>query len=193
LHRYGPATKTDSRRSLARVTHDGERRLAAKQALRYPPVEITGIQAVTVVAGFAKACQEGGYRIHACAVLPEHVHLVVGAHPRDIRQIVGHAKSRATRLLRESGQWHEEKPLWGDHGWNVRLEDLPAVTRAIGYVNANPEKEGKKRQRWSLVTPFDLTVAREAALAPKEPPRRIGGAALHSRDEARRKRRGLRR
>jgi REP element-mobilizing transposase RayT len=101
LFRYGRAMKVTSRRSVAGLPHDRAARLAAKQVLRYPPVTITGEQAVAVVAGFRRACEEAGYRIHACAVLPEHVHLVVGVHARDIRTIIGHMKSRATRALKE--------------------------------------------------------------------------------------------
>src|SRR5688572_12642844 len=73
LFRYGPATKTNSRRSVAAVKHDRAWRKKGKTAIRFPPVEITGIQAVTVVEGFKKACAEGGYLVHACAVLPDHV------------------------------------------------------------------------------------------------------------------------
>jgi hypothetical protein len=36
LFRYGPATKTTQRRSLAYDEHDRARRLAAKKALKYP-------------------------------------------------------------------------------------------------------------------------------------------------------------
>ena len=99
LFRCGNATKTDSRQSVAHVSHDQQLRFAAKKALHYPPVDITGRQAVSMVAGFRVACDEAGYRIHACSVLPDHVHLVIGAHSRDIRQIVGHLKSKATRNL----------------------------------------------------------------------------------------------
>jgi REP element-mobilizing transposase RayT len=191
LFRYGPANKTNSRHSVAAMPHDAQRRLAAKQALRYPPVEITGVQAVDVIAGFAEACQEGGYRIHACSILPGHVHLVVGVHARNIRQIVGHLKSRATRMLKQRERWNvDARPVWGEHGWNVRLRDLAAVLRAIAYVKQNPVKEGKRPQRWSIVTEFDFDVARRMAVAPKAPRRRIGGAALRTAQEARRKRRG---
>jgi len=191
LFRYGPATKTTSRRSVAAAPHGRAGRLAAKGALHYPPVEIVGEQAVTIVAGFAQTCREGGYQVHACAVLPEHIHLVVGAHARSIRVIIGHMKSRATRLLKERGQWPGEgRPVWGAHGWNVRLEDARSVERAVRYVEDNPAKEGKQRQRWSLATPFDLQYALEVASQPGPPNRRIGGAALRSQEEARRKRRG---
>jgi REP element-mobilizing transposase RayT len=148
LLRYGPATKTLGRRSVAHRPHDQSRRIAAKSALRYPAVEITGRQAVTVVSGFCKAAQEGQYSIHACAVMPNHVHLVIGRHGRPIRKIVGHMKARATRMLKERRQWHEDdRPVWSEHGWNVFLNDRPAVEHAIRYVEENPVKESKKRQR----------------------------------------------
>jgi hypothetical protein len=37
--------------------------------------------------------------------------------------------------------------------WKVFL-DPEDVLRAIGYVENNPVKEGKKAQRWSFVTPY---------------------------------------
>jgi REP element-mobilizing transposase RayT len=166
LFRYGPATKITSRRSVAASPHEQYRRLAAKQALRYPPVEITGQQAVAIAHGFGEACREASYRIHACSILPDHVHLVIGWHPSNIRRIVGHMKSRATRRLKHVGLWHaDNRPVWGAHGWNVYLDTIAAVERAIRYVEANPEKERKKRQRWSIVTPFDAGTIRKERVA----------------------------
>jgi hypothetical protein len=43
--RYGPATKTDATRSVAHRPHDTQKRLAAKKALKYPPVVFSGVQA----------------------------------------------------------------------------------------------------------------------------------------------------
>ena len=182
LFRYGPATKVDTRHSVAHKSHDRANRLQAKETLKTPPVLITGVQAVTVAAGFAKAIEEAGYGVHACAILPDHVHLVISWHERDIRVIVGHLRSKATMALRKAGLW-DDRQLWGEHGWNVRLEDIAEVERAIAYAEFNPEKEGKRRQQWSLVTQFvlDAVVARirsQANGAKRE--RRIGGAALRS-------------
>jgi REP element-mobilizing transposase RayT len=135
-------------------------RQQAKQALRYAPVELTGMQARTAAEGFAWAAQESDYRVHACAVLPRHVHLVIGRRAGNIRRIVGHLKARATRLLRLRGQWPADaRPLWGEHGWTVFLNDADAVERAIQYVQDNPIKEGKRFQRWSFVTEFDASAA----------------------------------
>jgi hypothetical protein len=91
---------------------------------------------------------------------------------------------RATRLKEES-----LVPVWGDHGWNVELDGLKSVDRAIAYTKANPEKEGKPRQHWSMVVPFDLEkVALDRAVAQRDrkplyKKRRVGGAALRSHQE----------
>ena len=97
LFRYGPATKTDSRQSVAHRPLPPNWQREAKTALHYPPVVVTGRQALAISQGFATAAGEGPYQIYACAILPEHVHLVIGASPRRIRQVVGHLRSRATR------------------------------------------------------------------------------------------------
>jgi hypothetical protein len=87
--------------------------------------------------------------------------------------------------LRSAGQWGQGK-LWGESGWNAYLGSVAAVERAIRYVEGNTEKEGKPRQQWRFVTPFDLQVAmadRRAFPGPNRQPRCLGGAALKSHEE----------
>jgi REP element-mobilizing transposase RayT len=163
LLRFGPATKTTQRHSVARAEHDILARLAAKQALQLPPVAFTGRQALAVGRGFAQACAEAGFAIHACSILPEHVHLVVARHQRRIERVISHLKSRATKCLAAeglhpfAGRPASDAPLpspWGRNGWNVYLNTREGILRAIRYVQDNPLKEGKPVQRWSFVTPY---------------------------------------
>jgi REP element-mobilizing transposase RayT len=155
LRRFGPATKTDTRRSIASVQHDRDLRLKAKRALQYPPVSFNGLQARAAAMGFAHAGQESEYIFHACAVLPEHVHLVIARHARHIRRIVAHLKARATqRLIREKLLPNSDKPVWAKNDWHVFLFAPEDVARAIRYVENNPVREGKRRQHWPFVTPF---------------------------------------
>ena len=104
LVRFGKATKVSTTRSVARVKHDRRLRDEAKAALEYPPVQFTGRQALAVGQGFALAAKEGGYPVRACAILPEHVHVVLGIHARSIGRIVGHLKARATQRLAHCGR-----------------------------------------------------------------------------------------
>jgi REP element-mobilizing transposase RayT len=155
LFRYGSATKTDSRHSVAAVPHDVVLRRAAKGALQHPPVLLNDRQIDLAVDGFARACAQSGYRLYACAVMPDHAHVVIGRHHRNIRQIVGHLKGQATLAVKRAEQWTGgESPMWGEHGWNVFLDDETAVRRAIQYVEDNPLKEGRPRQKWAIVAPF---------------------------------------
>src|SRR5262245_20244395 len=113
LFRYGKATLTHSRVSVAARPHDRGWKPPARQVLRYPPVELTGHQAVAIAAGFRTACQQASIEIHACAILPNHVHLVVGAHRKDIRALIGHLRSQGTRHVKEQQLWYEdERPPW---------------------------------------------------------------------------------
>jgi hypothetical protein len=80
LLRFGRATTVNARHSLARRPFDAAKRAAAREALKYPPVVLTGLQARAIARGFADYAARADVSILACAILPQHVHLVVGRH-----------------------------------------------------------------------------------------------------------------
>ncbi|MEE8451999.1 MAG: hypothetical protein V3R99_08800 [Thermoguttaceae bacterium] len=45
---------------------------------------------------------------------------------------------------------------WADGCWKVYLNDDRQVANAIRYVQENPIHEGKPRQQWSFVTPYNV-------------------------------------
>jgi len=154
LVRFGKATRVNTTRSVAADAHDRRLRREAKAALKHPPAAFTGERALAVGQGFAQAAREGDYAVYACAILPEHVHMVIGRSPRSVGRIVGHFKARATQRLKEGGLWpDEDQPVWGKKTWKVFLYEPEDVHRAVAYVESNPEREGKPRQRWSFVAP----------------------------------------
>jgi REP element-mobilizing transposase RayT len=159
VFRYGPATKTTVRRSLAARSHDGQLRKAAKGALVRPAVELSGVQARAVARGFAWYAERARLGVLTCAVLPDHVHLVIERHRLTAEQLVIQLKAAATRqLLAESLHPFADIAVEGSvpkcfarGQWDVFLDSVDDVRRAVGYVEGNPEKEGKPRQRWSFV------------------------------------------
>jgi REP element-mobilizing transposase RayT len=160
LVRFGKATKVTTRRSLAADARNVSARLAAKKALKYPEVFFSGRQALSVARGFAIAVEESAYSVLACFILPQHVHLVLGPQEARVQRIVGHLKTRATQHLLDDGlhplasfrQRDGSVPsVWGRNSWKVYLYDRRHFINSIRYVEANPEKEGKRRQRWSFV------------------------------------------
>jgi REP element-mobilizing transposase RayT len=168
LFRFGPATKTDDRRSLAAKPHDRALRQAAKTALKYPPVHFDGHQALAVSRGFSAAIAEHGYQVFACSILPEHVHLVVARCDRPVERIVAHLKAKATAQLNVEGR----HPLssytdrrgtpptpWGAKCWKCFLDDHRDIARAIRYVQQNPLKDAKRPQHWPFLAPWRQTDA----------------------------------
>jgi len=104
LVRFGKATKTTERRSVAHVPHNRRLREEAKRTLKYPPVVFSEPQALAVAQGFDRAGTESSYVIHACSILPEHVHLVIRRNEdRRVERMVGHLKARATQSLSAAG------------------------------------------------------------------------------------------
>ncbi len=162
LLRHGRATKTTTRRSIARAAHDRAARLAAKQSLSRPAVEFTGVQARAIGRGLADFIGRAGLTAWACAILPDHFHLVLGQCRRDVDQVIIQLKASATRRLLDEGR-HPFQNQRTANGlipkcfvrgkWNVFL-DPPDVPRAIRYVEDNPLKDGLPRQKWSFVVPY---------------------------------------
>jgi REP element-mobilizing transposase RayT len=148
---------------VAAVRHDTGLRLAAKESLKRPAVTLTGLQARAVGRGFAEYSSKAGVKIWACAILPDHTHLVLAPHRLSVEQLVTQLNGAATRRLAE-----EELHPFGEHAnsegrpakcfargeWKVFLNSDADVRRAIRYVELNPVKDGLRPQKWSFVTPY---------------------------------------
>jgi REP element-mobilizing transposase RayT len=162
LARFGKAT-----RSLERPDIDLDQwarwRAAAIQALQFPPVSLSGLQARAVATGFANSVRKSHFTIWACSILPEHVHLVIARHTYKVEQICNLLKGEATKQLKAESL-HPQAPFrdrrgrlpstWAELQWKVFLDSEEAIEAAIRYVEENPTKEGKPPQKWSFVTPF---------------------------------------
>ncbi|MFI4860147.1 MAG: transposase [Phycisphaerales bacterium JB063] len=159
----GKATKVSTRRSVAHHAHDPIARERAKQALARKPVVFTGQQARTVALGFADYCTSNSRPCLACAVMPDHAHLVLQRTDLPIEKQAEQLKARATAFLNKA-QLHpfQDHPLpngrtptpWARKHWSVFLRDDASILRAIQYVEQNPIKAGYKPQHYDWVTPF---------------------------------------
>ena len=136
--------------------------MAAKEALQRKTVEFTGLQARALGWGFARYVKQSKLPVWACAILPDHVHMVVGRPGMKVEQLVIQLKGAATESLQEQGihpfgQMKDKQgrtPKCFARGeWKVYL-DPADVPRAVRYVDENPVKEGKKPQHWKFVVAY---------------------------------------
>jgi REP element-mobilizing transposase RayT len=164
LARFGRATKSLDRTDVEPAQY-ALWRAAARQALKYPPVTLSGRQARAIAEGFGQFARKSELGIWACSVLPEHVHLVLSRHRYKIEQAVKLLKGEASRRLLEVNlhpmkryrkSVQERLPaVWGENQWKVYLDSEEAIENAIRYVEKNPLREGKRSQRWTFVRPFE--------------------------------------
>jgi len=163
LLRFGKATTVRVRQSLARRPFDPATRAAAMAALKYPPVELKGVQARAIGRGFAEYAAKVGVAILACAILPKHVHLVLGRHRLNVEQLVNQLKGAATRqlvherlhpLAAQQGLKGRPPKVFARGRWKVFLDTAADIERSVRYVEGNPRREHLPVQRWSFVRPF---------------------------------------
>jgi len=158
---FGPATKVATTRSVAGASHDASARLSAKRALVRPEVKFDGPQARSVALGMGELAAQAGYVLYAFAILPQHVHMVIRRHRFAIEQVVRKLRQAGTlRLLADGlhpfadlrGPTGRLPSVWAQDFWKVFLYSPLDVQRAVEYVEANPVRDGKRRQNWSFVT-----------------------------------------
>lgn len=166
LYKYGPATKVYTRRSSAQDPHDHSLRQEAKLALKYPPVQFTGLQARAVARGFTRYIDHSNLTVWACSILPDHVHLVYYRTNRLAERIVNQLKGAATKQITAEGihpfaeharQDGRIPKMWARGLCKVFLNSEGAILRAIEYVEQNPVIAGKRVQDWNFVLPFPST------------------------------------
>jgi REP element-mobilizing transposase RayT len=163
LLRFGRATTTTQRRSLAYEPIDWKRREEAQKALKYPPVIFTGLQARAIARGFAAQSATSGIVFWARSILPDHIHMVVKSHRHPIERVVNLLKGSATRHLNDEEIHPHENDrtrsgrvakAFSRGQWKVFLDSKTDIRRAIAYVEGNPPKENLRPQSWKFVAPF---------------------------------------
>jgi hypothetical protein len=89
--------------------------------------------------------------------------MVIARHTCKVEYVVAELKRAGTKKLIDdrlhpflgfSAADREVPMCWARKCWKVFLDSDEAIRRAIRYVEDNPIKEGKRRQRWSFVTPY---------------------------------------
>lgn len=97
------------------------------------------------------------YTCYACAIVSNHIHLLIRTHKHDSLTIWTHfAEGIRRRLrLRFHSQIAPGHPVISDRPYKVFLYTPPEVWQRINYIQKNPLKENLPAQRWTFVTLYD--------------------------------------
>ncbi|MFQ5732695.1 MAG: transposase [Planctomycetaceae bacterium] len=127
----------------------------AKDILSHPLLRFEPDEFADVADAFSDVIAEHRYTCYACAVMPDHVHLLIRKHKHTAEEMIENfqATSRASIIatgLREAGH-----PVWTRGGWKVFQDHPDAMRRTIAYIERNPTKDGLSAQEWAFVTEYD--------------------------------------
>jgi hypothetical protein len=138
-----------SRSSVRQFYEQAERRL------QFPVIRFAAADQGVVAGGFAEAISREQFTCYACAIMPDHVHLVVRKHRLHAEQMIEILQTASADRLRFSSLVPADHPVWTKGGWKVFLDSPEAVWSRIRYVEGNPFKAGLPMQSWPFVVAYD--------------------------------------
>lgn len=129
----------------------------AHSRLQHPVLPFAFNEIELIAAAFAEVCDTERYTCYACAVMPDHVHLVIRKHKDHAEEMIEKLRVLSRKRLGEKCGRFGDHPVWtGGGGWKVFLDHPDSVQRTIRYVQRNPLQAKMPPQAWSFVKPYDL-------------------------------------
>ena len=127
----------------------------ATPLLRHPQVAFTPEDVDQIASAFAREIKAQTYTCCACAIMPDHVHILIRKHKHQSEEMIRNLQRVSHLALRGSRRFDWEHPVWGGTGWKVFLDRPEDITRIIRYIEQNPVKTGLPEQRWDFVKAYD--------------------------------------
>jgi REP element-mobilizing transposase RayT len=127
----------------------------AREVLRFPVLPFDRHEIEIVAKAVSDAITELTYTCYACAIMPDHVHILIRKHKDPAEAMVANLQSSTRAAIVNSGGREPTHPVWTEGAWKVFLDHPDDVRRTIRYIENNPVKEGLPVQRWSFVKPYD--------------------------------------
>ena len=147
--------------------HQGRRRVQPPSAtirefytraggvLKFPLLEFTSSEIQAIADGLGEAMTRYRYTCYACAIMPDHVHLLIRKHRDKAEQMIENFQESSRLRLSNSPLRAPDHPVWARSGWRVFLDDPDDIRRTIRYIRENPLKRGRSTQDWAFVVEYD--------------------------------------
>jgi REP element-mobilizing transposase RayT len=130
-------------------------RKRAKEVLKFSLLKFTREDVDTIACSFAECVRKHVYTCYACAIMPDHIHLLIRKHKKQAEDMIEDFQTASRLRLRNAERRTHEHPVWGGPGWKVFLEHPDDVRRTIRYIERNPVEWGLPQQSWEFVSPYD--------------------------------------
>ena len=123
---------------------------AARGVLKHELLNFDQNKIEIIAESFANVIKIREYTCYACAIMPDHVHLVIRKHRDKAEEMIANLQNASRTALQE-----QDHPIWGGPGWKVFLDSREDIVRTIHYVEQNPVKIRQPVQRWPFVKTYE--------------------------------------
>jgi REP element-mobilizing transposase RayT len=127
----------------------------ASAVLAHELLLLNDIEVKLAAEGIAAAVTDERYTCYACAVLPDHVHVLIRKHKHHGEQMIENLQQKSREKVIGAGNRASNHPVWGGPGWKRYLYTQDDIRRVIRYINDNPLKAGRPAQHWDFVKEYD--------------------------------------
>jgi REP element-mobilizing transposase RayT len=128
---------------------------AAEEQLLFDVIRFDSHQIQIIAEAIASAIQENRYTCYACAIMPDHVHMVIRKHKHSAEQMIDSLQESTRMRFSKSRLIGHDHPLWTLGGWKRFLDSPQQIHQAIRYVEQNPIEMGLPQQSWPFVASYD--------------------------------------
>lgn len=108
-----------------------------------------------VAQAFAQTITDHNYTCYACAIMPDHVHILIRRHRDKSEDMLANLQQESRSRLSALGLRSLAHPTWTQGGWHVYLDHPDAIRRTLRYIENNPLKMRLPAQHWPFVKPYD--------------------------------------
>ncbi|MFG0329884.1 MAG: transposase [Phycisphaerales bacterium] len=112
---------------------------------------------------FGAVIRRERYTCYACAIMPDHVHLLIRKHRDHAETMIEKLQQESRSRLLDDARFPRHHPVWGGPGWKVYLDTPDDIRRTIRYIEANPLPYRMPAPKYPFVDPFDGWSLRDAA------------------------------
>ena len=127
----------------------------AGAVLQHPLLSFSSSEFGVVAEALGGAIEELKYTCYACAIMPDHVHLLIRKHRDLAEEMIEKVQTLSRKRLVESELREIGHPVWTRGGWKVFLDHPDDVNRTIRYIENNPLKLRLPAQCWPFVKMYD--------------------------------------
>jgi REP element-mobilizing transposase RayT len=158
---YSKEIYNDQLRMLGRIKYGRQNPIPAKERLMKfwttaaprisrPPLFFDDRSRSITASAFSTVVQRLGIKVPACAIMNDHIHILLLRSKYRIEYLVNQFKGAATSALKL------KYTPWTRGCWKVFITDAESLLAAVKYIQANPAYSGLPVQSWDFVSPLNV-------------------------------------